>query len=873
MQQIKHFFRWPVVTASIIIGSMGLYFFIIYKDLPRTYKLEDYQPSLITLVYDRNQNIIGEFFKERRFLVSFENLPQHLIRAFVSAEDGSFFEHSGINYKSIFRALIANIQAGRKVQGGSTITQQLARSLLLSRKKTYARKIQEAILALRMERHLSKEEILYLYLNQIYLGHGAYGVGMASRIYFKKEVKDLTLAESTLLAGLPQAPSRFSPIINPKKAKNRQKYVLQRMFNEGYISEKKMEETKKTSVQVYKRESYFSRAPFFIETIRQILIDKIGEKALLTSGLKIQTSLDISMQEEAQKQLRKGLEDLDKRQGYRGAINKIDINDLEIVQSFFEKKEKKWVKKRQTYLVLSPDGTDSFDRSQFKKFNFEDQTQGIVTKVEDELAYVDLMFGQKGIISIETTRWARKPNKKINSIFHKLQSMHHALKEGDVIRVRIENPKKHQNNIEYIDEEILKEHQLLTLEQKPVVEGALISFDQKTQDIVAMVGGYNFSRSQFNRAIQAKRQTGSVFKPIVYSAALDKGFLPNSVISDEPVVYEDAEADLLKKAASSLSISEDEEVSEEDKKTGKWKPSNYSQYFTGDTLLRNALIKSLNVPTVKLIEEVGIPWVEFYSRRLGIVNKLNSDYTLALGSSSLTLYEMTKAFSIFGRLGKQITPFLVQEVISPSEELILSSLSLDEKISDELSIFKEEFQKSWDSYWETNEEENSVFFKELDQIIPQETAYIMTSLLKGVIQEGTGRRARHLKHSAAGKTGTTNGYYDAWFIGYTSSISTGVWVGFDNEDSLGQGEGGARAALPIWYQYMKNVHKDMELLEFEVPPNIVFANIDNDTGYLASSSSQKITKQAFLEGTAPKEQNKIATESEEQNFFRKDMSL
>ena len=867
MQRVKQFFRWPIVTLGIIVSSVGLYFFIIYKDLPLTYKLEDYKPSLITLIYDRNQNIIGDFFKERRFLVPFEEFPQHLVRAFISAEDGSFFEHDGINYRSIFRALIANIQAGRKVQGGSTITQQVARSLLLSRKKTYTRKIQEAILALRMERYLTKEEILYLYLNQIYLGHGAYGVGMAARIYFKKEVRDLTLAESTILAGLPQAPSRFSPIINPRKAKRRQIYTLQRMVDEGYISTKQMTETKESTVQVYKRKSYFTRAPFFIETIRQILIEKIGEKALLTAGLKIHTSLDLKIQEEAQKQLRKGLEDLDKRQGYRGALERIDINNEEAVKTFFEKKEKKWIQKHQSYLILSADGTDGVDRSQFKKFNFGDETQGIVTKVEDDVAYVHLMFDQKGIISIETTRWARKPDKKINSVFHKLRSLNLALKEGDIIQVRIENPIKYKSKIEYIDEEILKEHQLLTLEQKPVVEGALIAFDQETQDIVAMVGGYDFSRSQFNRTLQAKRQTGSVFKPIIYSAALDKGFLPNSVISDEPVVYEDAEADLLLKA------SDPEEVSEEDKKTGKWKPSNYSQYFTGDTLLRNALIKSLNVPTVKLIEEVGIPWVEFYSRRLGIVNKLNSDYTLALGSSSLSLYEMTKAFSIFGRLGKQITPFLVQEVISPSEEQLVSFVSLDEKISGELSVFKEEFKKSWDSYWEDNEEENNVFFKDLDQVIPKETAYIMTSLLKGVIQEGTGRRARYLKHRAAGKTGSTNGYYDAWFIGYTPTIATGVWVGFDNEDSLGQGETGSRAALPIWYRFMRNVHKDIEPVDFEVPPNIVFANIDNDTGYLASSSSQKIVKQSFLEGTEPKDQNKVATESEEQNFFRKDMSL
>ncbi len=870
MHELKQFLRWPFFITGIIVVSIGFYFFIIYKDLPQTYGLKDYQPPLITFIYDRNQNLIGEFFKERRTLVPSKDFPDYLVQAFISAEDGNFFNHSGINYKAILRAFLANIQAGKKVQGGSTITQQVARSLLLSRKKTYTRKLQEAILALRMEKHLTKEEILYLYLNQIYLGHGAYGVGMAARIYFKKEVKDLTLAESTLLAGLPQAPSRFSPIINPKKAKTRQLYVLNRMSKEGYLLEERSKEIKKLPLKVYRRENYFSRAPFFLEAIRQILIEKIGEETLLTAGLKIHTSLDLNIQEEAQTQLKKGLKDLDKRQGFRGPLTSIDLSKPDQLDLFFTKRQKKWIQNQRSYLILSESGEDSVDYSQFEKLKTGDQVQGVVRKVEDELAYVDLMFNLKGIIHLQTTEWAQKPNTKINSAFRKLQSMHDALKKGDVIQVQVENIEDHKQVLQSIDEELLKDYKLLTLEQEPLVEGALISLDQKTQDIVAMVGGYDFSRSQFNRTFQAKRQTGSAFKPIIYSAALDKGFLPNSIITDEPVVYEDEEADLLKKA-DSLDINK--ELEDDNEKPRKWKPSNYSQYFTGDILFRNALIKSLNVPTVKLIEEIGIPWVEFYARRLGVIHHLNSDYTLALGSSSLSLYEMTKIFSTFGRLGKKITPFLVQKVFLPSKQQLLSSISLDEKFEEKLSSFQEEFKKSWDTYWKANEEESNIFFKNPDQIIPQETAYLMTSLLKGVIQEGTGRRAKNWNHSAAGKTGSTNGYYDAWFIGYTPYLATGVWVGFDNEDSLGQGETGSRAALPIWYEFMKNIHESLEPMEFNVPPNIVFANIDNDTGYLASSSSRQVRKQAFLEGTEPKEQNSSATESEEQDFFRKDMAL
>ena len=337
-------FQWLLWTPFIFLLLMGIYIFILYKELPRAYSLEDYNPPLITFVFDRNGRVIGEFFKERRSLTPFEEFPPHLISAFVSAEDGRFFDHKGLNYKAIFRAFLANIKAGKKVQGGSTITQQVARSLLLSRKKTYTRKIQEAILASRMEAHLTKEEILYLYLNQIYLGHGAYGVGMASYIYFKKEVKDLTLEECSLLAGLPQAPSRFSPISNAKKAKKRQMYVLSRMVEEGHLSEKEARESQAKPVKVFMRENYLSKAPYFVETVRQLLIDEIGESALLTAGLEVHTSLDLDMQKTAQMELKKGLKELDKRQGFRGSLK--NISSSEEQAQFFEEREKAWISKK-----------------------------------------------------------------------------------------------------------------------------------------------------------------------------------------------------------------------------------------------------------------------------------------------------------------------------------------------------------------------------------------------------------------------------------------------------------------------------------------------------------------------------------------------
>lgn len=863
--------RWTALCAAFIILMCTGWLFVIFKDLPRAYSLEDYTPPLMTLVLDRKGRVIGEFFKERRKLASFEEFPGHLIQAFISSEDGSFFEHRGVNYSSIFRALLANIKAGRKVQGGSTITQQVARSLLLSSKKTYTRKIKEVVLAKRMERYLTKKEILYLYLNQIYLGHGAYGVGMASHIYFKKEVKDLTLEESALLAGLPQAPSRFSPISNAQKAKERQRYVLFRMAEEKYISEEQAQKSLKKPIQIFMRQNYSSRAPYFVETLRQLLIEEIGEERLLTGGLTIHSALDLDFQEAAQEELKKGLKELDKRQGFRGALKNISEEEQE---GFFAQLEKKWVRGKKTHRILLETGQDGVLNSEFETLQPFDQVKGVVQKVEPHLAYIKLMFGFKGVISLETSQWARKPNPNVNASLSQVRSLQSILKKGDVVWVRLEDSKDHSKLQESL-KEVLKQNQLLTLEQEPEVQGALISFDQNNQDIVAMVGGYDFSQSQFNRTYQSRRQPGSAFKPIIYSAALDKGFTPNSIISDEPVVYEDEEADLLLQ-------NENKSAEESDQaEKSKWKPFNYSKRFSGDILFRNALIRSLNIPTIKLIERIGIPWIEFYSRRLGIMSPLNTDYTMALGSSSITLYEMTKAFSIFAGNGVRIRPVMANNVKNADQSVLLENLSLDQKFIDSLAEMDKEFEKSWEQYWasqkhqERKEKKSAVFFKEKDQVLSQETAYLITSLLQGVIFDprGTGARAKPIGRPAAGKTGTTNGYFDAWFIGYSPQITTGVWLGFDHEKSLGQSETGSRAALPIWYNYMKTIHESLEKHDFEVPENIVFAQIDNETGLLADASSKEVVRQAFLEGTEPTQQQDVSTDHEDQQFLRRDLSL
>ena len=902
----KSVFLFFLLFVVSLVFVYSMYFFFLIRGLPSVENLKDYKPPLISTVVDRNGQKIGEFFKQRRVLVPYEQFPEVLVKAFVAAEDGQFFKHKGLNVKAIFRAFLANLKAGRKVQGGSTITQQVARSLLLSSEKTYKRKFKEAVLALRIEKHLSKEEILYLYLNQIYLGHGAYGVGMAAEIYFRKKVKDLNLAECSLLAGLPQAPSRFSPIYNPGKAKERQIYVLQRMVEERYIDQEEADQINNTDLKVFLREKYHEKAPYYLETLRQSLLERIDEELLLMGGVKIKSAMDLAFQKAARKHLKEGLRALDKRQGFRGPLN--HLTDSEDIQEFFKKEEEQWIEKKREYRIIHPvekNDEEKNDEDYLKTVEEGSFFKALVREVNDESkkVLVQLPFNFLGILPLENMKWARKPDSKTSFKFFSLKKPSLALKSGDVIQIKVEKLIELEQDKKGFLEPGFKEDfskmilakstqqnkslYLLSLEQEPLVEGALIAFDQKTGDILALVGGYDFHRSQFNRAYQAARQTGSVFKPLVYLSALDKGFTPSSLITDTPVVYEEEEAEdsELKKEKQKTKApnGEDEEEEKEEQKT--WKPDNYGRRFSGDILFRNALIQSMNVPTVKIIENIGVKWVNDYSRRLGIFSPLNLDYTLALGSSSVTLYEMTKVFSIIGRLGKKIKPLLIHGVLDSTGEEIVNSVSMDERFLEQIQTMEEEIEAKKEKFLEAQKEKDMedtngkpsrlppFFFSDSDQLISEKTAFVMTSLLSAVIREpqGTGFAAREIKVPVAGKTGTTNGYYDAWFIGYSSKIAVGVWVGFDNEKSLGRGETGAQAALPIWLGFMKEVHDEKEKKEFKVPEGVIFINVDNETGHLVSTRSKQIVHQAFIEGTQPLEVEEFS-EEEDQNFLREDFS-
>lgn len=884
----KFWIRISIAAGALVIIAaiaFGVAVQSVRSSLPQLITVKDYKPLLVSEVYDRNNKKIGEFFRERRTLLPYDKIPKDLVNAFLAAEDGDFFKHGGLNYVAIARAAFANLRAGQTVQGASTITQQVAKTLLLTPERTMLRKLREAMLALEMEKNLSKEDILYLYLNQIYFGQGAYGVENAAQTYFRKPAAKLTIGEMAILAGLPKAPSAYSPVTNPKRAKERQAYVLRRMADVGFIPKETAEEEVKKPVHVFVRENYTEHAAFFLEVVRQLLVQQLGEEVVLDQGIKVQTSLDIDAQKAANASVAAGLKDLDKRQGFRGAEKNLTNEDE--IKKFIASERKKLLGESTPERIINEDGTfaeiavDPAKNKSLLPIYIKPKATviGVVRKVDDANGVVEVEIPDAiGAIAFDTMKWARKPDVEKKAELDQITKPSQALKVGDVIHVKVtgeafewagpvppkKDPKK-KTPPPPVSTANYANHLALELDQEPLVEGALVSFDQQNQDVLALVGGYDFQKNEFNRVLQAARQTGSSFKAIVYLSALDKGWNPSSPILDTPVVFDETKED-------------DEGQSE----TTTWKPSNHEKTFGGELTFRNALVRSLNVPAVKVVEDVGVPWAEDYARRLGVFSPLNKDFTLALGSSSVTLYEMTKVFSEIGRLGKRIRPQIIKKVSDRAGQSLMENVSLDMRFQKELKNLDDEYDLRRKEFLSKNGEQAAppvdnkklkadpfLFFSDPDQLVKPTTAYIMTSLLKGVIEDphGTGGRARALGHEVAGKTGTTSGYFDAWFIGYTAHISTGVWVGFDRETSLGRGEVGGRSALPIWLDYMKDAHNDLPQMTLPVPDGIVFANIDADTGKLASANTRRVIRQAFVEGTEPTSSS--SSKSEEATDFLK----
>ncbi len=767
-----------IFTTMLIVG-VGFYFYFT-RDLPSVSVLSEYKPNLITRVYSRDGEVIGEFYIERRIVVPLQRMPEHLVNAFIAAEDAKFFEHKGIDYLGILRALYKNLKSGRIVQGGSTITQQVARSFFLSPEKTLSRKIREAILAHRIESRLTKEEILYLYLNQIYLGNGAYGVQAASEIYFGKDVSELTIAEAALLAGLPKAPSRYSPYTNPSLARMRQEFVIKRMLEEGFINRKQAEEALREKLILKpRRPRNLWVGPYFTEYVRRYVEEKYGDSMLYKGGLNIYTTLDVRLQKIANRAVDYGRRAYDKRRGFRGA-EKVLLTREEIAP-FLKKVEER-----------------------IKKYPIEPGRiyKALVLGVDRKSRSVIVAIGtsHRGIIRYQDLKWARLYNPTNDPDGGELVTNPlHLFHPGDVIEVRIKA----------LPEE---DYMLIpcTLEQEPLIEAALLVMDPQTGYVLAMVGGSDFSKTQFNRAIQSRRQPGSAFKPIIYAAALDRGFTPATVVVDSPLVFE--------------------EVKEEGKGLD-WKPRNFEERFHGPTTIREALAKSRNVVTVKVLKSIGVDYVVSYARRLGIESALSRDLSIALGSSGVSLLELVRAYSTFANLGKRPEPLFIT------------------RIEDRYGNVLEEHAPHAE-----------------DAISPQ-TAYIITNLLQGVVERGTGWRARALKRPVAGKTGTTNNLNDAWFIGYVPHLVAGVWVGYDDERPLGRNETGSRAAAPIWVRFMKEALKGVPPENFPIPDGVEFVKIDPKTGLLATPSTKDPVFEVFKVGTAPKKFSSSEDVPADEDFF------
>ena len=768
-------FLITIVTALLTVG--GIYFYLS-DDLPKIFSLKDYRPPIITTVYSDDNRKIAEFYKERRIIIPLSSMPKMLKDAFIAAEDSRFYKHKGIDFFSIVRAFFKNIEAGTIVQGGSTITQQVTKSFFLTPERSYNRKIKEAILAYRIDKQFTKDEILFLYLNQIYLGHGAYGVEVASENYFGKSAKELNLAESAVLAGLPQAPSKYSPFRNPEKAKERQVYVLNRMVAEGYITNIQATEAINTPLDIKPRRNwYIEEVPFYTEHIRRYIEKKYGDHMLYNEGLKIYTAVNIEMQKTAREEIEKGLKQLDKRQGYRGPLKHLAPEEFE---AFSEELQSKL-------------DNDFIEEGKI--------IEGLVIKVDDSRNTVTVRMGNvRGIISLKDMRWARKPDPEIAYYESRIKHPGNVLTVGDVILVKLKKQMKKTRLWQ------------LSLEQTPKAQSALLCIEAETGFVKTMVGGRNFRESQFNRAIQSRRQPGSAFKPIIYAAALDKGYTPATMLIDSPIVFKDKMHDFV------------------------WKPKNYKEKFHGPTLFREALAKSRNVVTIKILKNIGIDYAIDYARKLGITSNLNHNLSIALGSSGVSLLEIVKAYSVFANLGYLIKPVFIT------------------KITDRYGMVIEE---------------NDLNRK---KVMDKTTAYIMTSLLQSVVKHGTGHRVKALNRPVAGKTGTTNNLHDAWFVGYTPRYITGTWVGFDDEKSLGKYETGSKAASPIWLGFMRKILANKTIRVFQVPEKVVFSKIDAKTGLLPIPESKKTIFECFKEGTVPTEYTKKPDSiSNSEDFFKRAM--
>lgn len=798
MTTIYKIFRYlmllTLVGAVIALSSLAGAYFYVASALPKFDSLEDYHPPAITRVYSEDGQTIAEFYHERRIVVPVDRMPKKLIQAFVAAEDANFFEHQGIDLLSIFRAALKNLKAGGIVQGGSTITQQVAKSLLLTPERKFSRKFKEAILAWRMEQRFSKREILYLYLNQIYLGHGAYGVQAASENYFDKNVEDLTLAECSILAGLPQAPSRYSPYRHYQRAKNRQLYVLRRMNANNYIDDSQAQNAYATALTIHPRsDNSAAGTGYFSEQVRRYLEQAYGKERLYNEGLQVHTTMNLSMQQAAQQAVRQNLHNHDKRQGYRGVLRKLSEQEAILT-----------IKTKEEELVKSP-------------LRVGQVVEAVLTGATN--SDLILQIGQyTTTLERKKIAWAG-PFQVIAAmakpIIQNQTKRTTILRIGSVLLVKVINLDNQQPKVD--------------LFQQPLAQGALLAMDPQTGFVKAMVGGYDFATSQFNRVLQSNRLPGSAIKPLIYSAAIDKGYSAASVILDTPLIYKETTADGNKR---------------------EWKPKNYGNKFFGATSLRTALTHSYNIITIKLLNKIGIGYTARYLKKLGITSTISRDLTMALGSTAITPIELATAYSVFASGGVKTSANYITKITDRDGRILQSvdpadfpyGLAADQKL----------------------------IRLERQRVISQETACLVTNMLESVVQQGTGWRAKALKRPTAAKTGTTNNLKDAWFAGYIPQLVTVSWVGYDQERYLGKNETGSKAAAPAWVAFMRQAISQFPVKCFNIPDSMEFHSVDPKTGLLEPEDSATANIEMFSPGTAPTHYALDENKLKAQDFFRLD---
>jgi penicillin-binding protein 1A len=772
---IKFFAAMFGLIVLVGLSGVGMVVWGLYhygQGLPDYQQLATYEPPTVTRIHAGDGRLLTEYAREKRIFVPIEAIPKRVIQAFMSAEDKNFYSHSGVDFFSVARATvtnIANFARNRRPIGASTITQQVAKNFLLTNEVSLERKAKEAILAFRIERAISKDRILELYLNEIYLGFGAYGVAAAALTYFDKPLDQLTLAETAFLAALPKAPNNYHPIRRPEAAVARRNWVIGRMLDDGVVAEQEAEWARALPLEIRRgRATEFVSAEHFTEEVRRHLIGRYGEKGLYEGGLSVRTTLNPNLQEIAQRVLRNGLIAYDRRHGWRGPLAKMEIGY-------------DWAEK----LAVIP-----------KPGSLGSWKMAVVLTLQEAGVEVGLATGAIGIIPMSELKWARSWEKGQRT-GPKPKWPRDVLTVGDVVPV----------------EELPGEKRgIYGLRQIPEIEGGLVAMDPHTGRVLAMVGGYDYSGSEFNRATQARRQPGSAFKPFVYAAALENGFTPASLVQDAPFVIDQGPG------------------------KPKWKPANYTKKFYGPSTLRLGIEKSRNLMTVRLAQFIGMEVVKDYAARFGVNDQMPEVLSMSLGAGETTLMRLTSAYAMLVNGGKKVVPTLIDRIQDKRGKTVF--------VHDERECaFCQEVR--WNGQPAPPIKDDRL------KVVEPQTAYQVVSMLEGVVERGTGRRIKAVKKPLAGKTGTTNDSVDAWFMGFSPDLAVGVYGGFDKPRSLGRREQGASVAAPIFRDFMMEALEGQTAIPFRIPPGIRLVRVNASTGVLARSGDRNTILEAFRPGTEP----------------------